>query len=119
MTEFINRTPHVINVYAGDEVILSVQPTPPMLRVDEISTPGDPLTIADGAEVPTTTVAYADAVADLPDPQDDVIIIVSMVTARALADRGRTDLVFPHDPVRDGSGQIIGCRALGRIPASA
>ena len=47
---------------------------------------------------------------ELPDPQPDVIYLVSRVLAAAV---GRPDLVFPSEEVRDAAGRIVGCRSLG------
>lgn len=49
----------------------------------------------------------------LPEPEDGIIYIVSNLVAQAVPDR--EDVFFPDDVVRDENGNIIGCRALGKI----
>ena len=41
-----------------------------------------------------------------------VFYIVSQLVKNALPDR--TDLLVPAEVVRDGNGNIIGCKSLGR-----
>ena len=48
----------------------------------------------------------------LPPPQDGILLIVSRVAAYHA--RGRNDLVFPLDEVRE-DGTIIGCQRFGRL----
>lgn len=49
----------------------------------------------------------------LPEPQEGMIYIVSNLVAQAVPHR--EDVFFPDDLVRDANGNIIGCRALGKI----
>ncbi len=49
----------------------------------------------------------------LPEPEEGTIYIVSNLVAQAVPDR--EDVFFPDDIVRDENGNIIGCRALGKI----
>lgn len=44
----------------------------------------------------------------------DIMYIVSSIVAMAYPDR--RDLLVPTDPVRDGSGRIIGCKSLSINP---
>lgn len=48
-----------------------------------------------------------------PAPEEGTIYIVSNLVAQAVPDR--KDVFFPDDVVRDENGNIIGCRALGKI----
>jgi len=49
----------------------------------------------------------------LPEPEEGTVYIVSNLVAQAVPDR--EDVFFPDDLVRDENGNIIGCRALGKI----
>ena len=108
-----NLTPHTVRLHLADGRISDVPPTPPGARrgvtrsvAGTADTDAGPVTI-------TLTRLDAD-VTDLPDPEPGVWLIVSNRVAEARPDR--TDLVFPDDAVRDpGTGQVTGCRALGRI----
>lgn len=62
--------------------------------------------------VDVVTVSYG-TVYGLPEPQDDVLYVVSQVLASALPERA--DLVFPYDLTRDDDGRVTGARALGRM----
>ena len=62
--------------------------------------------------VPITATKFGE-VEGLPEPQDGIIYIVSNLVAQAVPDR--EDVFFPDDIVRDEHGNVIGCRALGKI----
>jgi len=62
--------------------------------------------------VPITATKFGE-VEGLPVPEDGTIYIVSQLVAQAVPDR--EDVFFPDDVVRDSLGNIIGCRALGKI----
>ena len=61
------------------------------------------------------TVKLVNLTTHAPGAQPGIVYVVSRVTASAM--RGRDDLVFPLDEVRDRSGVIAGCRTLGRFAA--
>jgi hypothetical protein len=48
----------------------------------------------------------------LPDPTPGTVYVVSALVAAA--NRHRRDLFCPNDLVRDGSGNVVGCRSLAR-----
>lgn len=50
----------------------------------------------------------------LPETEEGTILIVSSLVEGAARKAGRTDCVFPAEPVRNETGAIIGCRSLGR-----
>ena len=52
-------------------------------------------------------------VVDLPEPEKDVMLIVSRLVASACPDR--SDLLVPGPLVRDSEGEVIGCRGLSII----
>jgi hypothetical protein len=52
-------------------------------------------------------------VSGLPEPSRGTLYIVSSVVQAALPNR--TDLVSPHDIMRDADGVVVGCRALARV----
>jgi hypothetical protein len=64
-------------------------------------------------DVPVVGLRYATEIDDLPTPSAGVLHLVSRVAAAAI--RGRHDVVFPLDEVRDERSRIVGCRALGRF----
>jgi len=104
MANFVNLTPHTINV-VGD-VAMAIAPSGTLARCQEVSTPVGNI---DG--VPLVSKTFG-AVEGLPEAQDGTIYIVSALVLAALKGSGRTDVVCPGDPVRDEAGRIIGCRSF-------
>lgn len=109
--------PHPLTVFAdGDTVLLHRPPDGPMARCAETREHTGTLTIG-GRPVPLRTVAFG-SLAGLPAPADGVLYVVSRAAAEAAARDGRTDVVYPDDPVRDADGRVIGCRALAKAATS-
>jgi len=107
-----NLTPHPLVVFDGGDVVLEVPPTGNVCRINEIRDP--PIEVdAEGSVVPVVGVRYSAEITGLPGPSMGVLHLVSRVAAAAI--RGRDDIVFPLDEVRDEQLRIIGCRALGRL----
>ena len=52
-------------------------------------------------------------VVDLPEPEKDVMLVVSRLVASACPDR--SDLLVPGPLVRDSEGKVIGCKGLSII----
>ncbi len=73
-------------------------------------------TTADHVEVNIIELRPTSTIDDLPDPQPGVVYIVSQLTA--LAARHRTDVVFPHDEVRDTAGRLMGVRSFAKFTNS-
>ncbi len=109
----INLTPHPVTVDPGGSNPVTFPPTGVVARVREVLRGRHCLTVTDG-RIPLQWISYGDEVDGLAAPRDGVFYLVSRVTAAAIH---RADLVFPQDEVRDNSGQIIGCLALGSFTA--
>ena len=103
--KIINCTPHTINfVNDAGEVIRSIEPSGILPRVSSsINLVGD----IDG--IPDEETVYGE-ITDLPEKQDDVILIVSAMVASRLPNRD--DLRVPGRQVRNDRGQVIGCKSL-------
>jgi hypothetical protein len=77
-----------------------------------------PITVVDGADTrtfpPSGSIARVELplgpVTGVPDPQEGVQYIVSILVGEALP--ARRDLVIPGKQIRDTDGRIIGCRCL-------
>lgn len=109
----VNKTPHMINLICEDGTKISLEPVLPTPRVSSSSIKTAAYTIIDenGAEhmVIREAPEFGEVV-DLPEPQEGVLYIVSMlVAARA---QNRTDLVSPGRQIRNEAGQVIGCAGL-------
>ena len=99
---FVNLTPHAINI-VGDATVT----IPPSGRIARVTSTSSPVGEVEGVPLHRTSFG---AVEGLDDPQEGVVQIVSAMVRAALP--GRTDLASPGDLVRDGAGQVIGCRGL-------
>src|SRR5690554_3370931 len=107
-----NLTPHPVNlILDGHTITLPPDGTPP--RVATTETPAGTVAV-DGAEVPVVQVGTGD-LEGLPDQQPGVWLLVSRMVAEAAPHR--RDLVIPHGLVRDDVGRVVGCSALGQVPA--
>jgi hypothetical protein len=107
--DIINLTPHNFTLCndAG-EVIRVIPPTTPAARVSSAS---QVIGSIDG--IPVTKTAFG-AVEGLPDPQEGVCYIVSLLVQQRVPHRSdvyRPD-TGPSSVVRDAAGQIVGVRAL-------
>lgn len=129
----VNLTPHVINFitsynielgkdefgtpeYITEERIHSIEPsgTVARCRVERQNVDSFILEDVDGWDItiPVTKTKFGE-VEGLPEPEEGVIYITSQLVAQAVPER--EDVFFPDDLVRDENGNIIGCRALGKI----
>ena len=102
----INLTPHVITLYkeGGERITLEssgvARATQTEKKIGEI----------DG--FPVYKLHYGE-VQGLPDAKDNIIYIVSILTAQAIPDR--EDVYVITRPQRDGTGRIVGAHALAHI----
>ena len=131
--KLVNLTPHKINFityynievgqdelgtpeYVTEERIHTLKPSGTVARckVDRKEVDSFILEDVDGWDitVPITSAKFGE-VEGLPEPQEGTIYIVSNLVAQAVPDR--EDVFFPDDLVRDEHGNVIGCRALGKI----
>lgn len=114
----VNRTPHLLRIYRHDapdviedltqDLVHVIAPTPPAVRLAMI----DLGTQHWVHRIPVELVEFGHA-HDLPVPQPDTHVIVSLVVALAL--HHRMDLVFPYCEVRNPDGTVVGCRQLGQV----
>lgn len=106
--EFINLTPHDVNLILQDENTMTIPASGNVARVgshvEQVGTIGI---------IPVVKTVFDTVVTDLPDPQDGVIYLTSTLVAQAVPDR--TDVLVPADLRRDEAGRIIGCGALQRL----
>lgn len=114
-TEFVNLTPHDVNVCLenGLKKSISFPRTVNIARVVQSTTQVDtlyfPVNRDDNIGIPVYKVEYG-MVAGLPEPKDGVVNIVSAMVKNAVPER--TDLVSPGEPLRDQGGNIVGCKGF-------
>ena len=106
MEKIVNMTPHPIMIVTQAGQLVKRVETAGQIRLASQTVAGKPI---DG--VPTTTTIFGEPVG-LPASAPGTYYIVSQLVKSALPNR--TDLLVPAEVVRDSSGNIIGCRSLGR-----
>jgi len=107
---FLNATPHAIDLIIDGEKI-TIPPSGVVVRVATVRELVD--TIPLGEKLVPVNVVKSGLTLDLPEFQEDVVIIVSRMVAEAHPERH--DLVFPDSLTRDNKGHVIGCNALGSL----
>ena len=102
---FINLTPHSINVLdLNGDLVITLEPSGVVARCAATTTAVDTV---NGVVLNRTTFGV---VTGLPDQQDGVLLVVSMLVRAACPNR--SDLSSPGELVRDQVGQPIGCKGL-------
>lgn len=112
MADLRNYTPHRDMAFYppdGEPVPLPPSGNARAARTSQAATP-----LAALGGVPVNVVSFGE-VTGLPDQEEDVYLVVSMLVAQLLPDR--VDLLFPDELVRDADGSIIGFRSLARLSA--
>ena len=107
---FLNATPHAIDLIIDGEKI-TIPPSGVVVRVATVRELVD--TIPLGEKLVPVNVVKSGLTLDLPEFQEDVVVIVSRMVAEAHPERH--DLVFPDSLTRDTKGNVIGCNALGSL----
>ena len=107
---FLNATPHAIDLIIDGEKI-TIPPSGVVVRVATVRELVD--TIPLGEKLVPVNVVKSGLTLDLPEFQEDVVVIVSRMVAEAHPERH--DLVFPESLTRDNKGNVIGCNALGSL----
>lgn len=100
---FVNLTPHVINVLSDGEEVMNLPPSGDVARVAAEKRKVDSI---DGVPVFQTTFG---SIEGLPAPQDGTIYVVSLLVASAAK---RPDVLSPGTLVRDAKGNPVGCDGL-------
>ena len=107
---FLNATPHAIDLIIDGEKI-TIPPSGVVVRVATVREMVDTIPLGE-LHIPVNVVKSG-LTLDLPEFQEDVVIIVSRMVAEAHLERH--DLVFPDSLNRDNNGNVIGCNALGSL----
>lgn len=103
---FVNMTPHAINLVSDDgNVYRTIEPSGYLIRLKATT---ERIKEIDGIKISTTVFGEPEG---LPDYAEDTYYIVSQLVKSALP--SRTDLLVPAEMVRDEKGVIIGCKSLG------
>ena len=112
--KIINTTPHGVNLLneEGKEILALPPAEKPARAIVENERVG--VVQVDGVEIPLNGFSVKGGTENLPEPQEGVIYIVSLLVCRANPDRG--DLFVVDELVRDDQGRVIGAKALSQNP---
>jgi len=110
----VNLTPHAITIYCVGEKI-EIPSSGIVARVEQTFAPAGTIS-CDGKEIPLVVAGFGE-IRDLPEPEDGVLYIVSLVVAQA--SRERDDLIVPDTSpegvIRDENGRIIGTKRFLKV----
>ena len=110
---YVNLTPHALNVKTLDGSPITIAPDERgVARVIYDRLPPEQVSI-DGHEVQISVAGSPREIVGLPEPEEDVILIVAKAVSDA-APAGRGDLMSPGRLLRDEDGTVIGCDGLTR-----
>ena len=105
---FINLTPHDINVYSRDgELLFTIHKCSYPPRLKEIRRK-----IAQLDNIDINFVTFELDGIEIPSIQNGTYYIVSRLLAESI---GRADFLIPDETVRDKEGRIIGCMSFASI----
>ena len=100
---FVNLTPHALNIVQSDG---SVYTLPPSGQVARVATTRTVVNEIDGTEIFETQFGQVEG---LPERNgQDLLIVSALVAQRA----NRADVYSPGELVRNDAGQVVGCRGL-------
>lgn len=103
----INMTPHPVMIVDREGNEIKRFETAGQIRLASQTVAGEAI-----EGIPTSKTVFGEAVGLPEEPEHGKYYIVSQLVKSALP--GRRDLLVPAEVVRDASGNIIGCRSLGR-----
>jgi hypothetical protein len=107
MSKIINMTPHPIMIVGADgQIMRTIAPSGSLIRL-KAST----VTVGQIDEIPVSETVFGEP-EGLPELAEDTYYIVSAIVKTALPNR--SDLLVTAEAVRDGNGNITGCRSLGK-----
>lgn len=109
--QVVNLTPHVLNIHTEDGSVLVVPPDGRLARAGVKTERLPPIQV--GQYTMSAARKTLGEVQGLPEPERDVIYIVSYQAAQAVPDR--EDVFFPGEAVRDAAGNVVGCVGLSHI----
>lgn len=106
-----NLTPHTVTVLNEDGSALATFESEGVARATQTTEK-----VGNIEGIPLVRTHFGEPV-NLPEAEEGTYLIVSLATANAAREYGRTteDLVLTCEPVRNAEGQIIGCRSLAQL----
>ena len=117
IVDYINLTPHKVNVYDldGKTLLFTVPPSGTVARATQsnVLVKYHKVRNYGGVMAPVQKPTFGE-VFDLPSFDEEKILLISRITGEAAIKGGRTDedLAVPGTGVRDENGVIIGCTGV-------
>lgn len=106
--EFVNLTPHELNVRKEDGSFLTLPPSGEVARV-KVAT----MTMGRIDGVVITGQAFESDISGVPPRTDGTYYVVSRLAAEALKEESRVeDILIPGPAIRDEDGKVVGCDGL-------
>lgn len=105
--QLVNLTPHPLNVFGLNGAVTTLAPAGKAPRL-AVSREARPSFEADGNTFAVVRPTLG-AVEGLPAPVKGTFFVVSALVAEAAK---RPDLLSPGELVRDGAGNVIGCKGF-------
>lgn len=110
----VNLTEHTLNIHfdidAAVSKCLNLPPSGEIARVKTSSVKVDEVQHGNDI-IPVFATSFGE-VENLPDPQEGVTYVASLVVAKKAVAEGRRDVVSPGRLIRDDEGQPCGCWSL-------
>lgn len=110
--KLINLTPHPINII-NENCCLEIAPSGITARYHNHPDYLFDVGLDEGINIPVFGTLLETNNSDLPQKEEGVFYIVSIITA--LLSPERADFLVPNEYIRDENGNIIGCKSLTRI----
>ena len=106
--EFVNLTPHELNVQKEDGSFLALPASGTVARVRT-----ETEVVGRLAGVAITGQKFADEIDGVPPRKEGTYYVVSRLAAQALEEDDRMeDILIPGPAIRDEQGKIVGCDGL-------
>ena len=109
IVQIVNATPHDLHMLHGGTVT-TLPRSEYLARAEEVRTQ---VNVFNG--FPVYAMSFG-GLTGLPEPQDGVLYVVSLLACQAGAAAGRFDLIGVTDMVRDDAGRIVGAQAFACMP---
>ncbi len=104
--QYINLTPHAINVQKLDGTMMEIPPSGKVARVEQESRQ----LFVTREDVAIYATSYGEVTGLPSKPAGETWLIVSAIVRLAVP--GRKDVLSPGEQIRNEAGRVIGCNGL-------
>lgn len=107
-TRLVNLTGHDLTLIQWNGATTTIRPEGQLRVYSKVDAAG--IVRVGGVDVPLLEIVEQ-AITPPPEQPDTLYVVSGIVASKAR----RNDLVVPSRMVRDGTGKVIGCRALAKV----